>query len=116
MARRLTNPNDELGGMMFLATPQIVSHRIDRWSPMFPPAARLNTSNDAHDGDAYHFPGLVFREADREVQTADDHTKDFEGPQTYVTSPSGRSQADESIEQRRLERPARSCASVCRGG
>jgi hypothetical protein len=64
---RLTNPNDELGGMMFLATPQTVSHRIDRWSPMFPPAARFNTSHEAHDGDAYHFPGLVFREADREV-------------------------------------------------
>jgi hypothetical protein len=64
---RLTNPNDELGGMMFLPTPQTVSHRIDRWSPMFPPAARFNTSHEAHDGDAYHFPGLVFREADREV-------------------------------------------------
>ena len=56
---------------MFLATPQIVSHRIDRWSPMFPPAARVGFSADAHDGDAYHFPGLVFREADREVSLAD---------------------------------------------
>ena len=63
---RLTNPNDELGGTMFLATPQIVSHRIDRWSPMFPPAARVKTSESDHDGNAYHFPGLVFREADRE--------------------------------------------------
>ena len=36
---RLTNPNDELGGMLFLATPQLVSHRIDRWSPLFPPKA-----------------------------------------------------------------------------
>ena len=42
----------------------------------FPPAARLNTSNDAHDGDAYHFPGLVFREADREVAVADGHEED----------------------------------------
>ena len=70
---RLTNPNDELGGMMFLATPQIVSHRIDQWSPMFPPAARvMPTDSDEHDGNAYHFPGLVFREADREVATSDD--------------------------------------------
>ena len=35
---RITNPNDELGGMLFLATPQQVSHRIDRWSPLFPPS------------------------------------------------------------------------------
>ena len=61
---RLTNPNDELGGMLFLATPQIISHRIDQWSPAFPPAARKPQGND--DG-AYHFPGLVFREEDREV-------------------------------------------------
>ena len=85
---RLTNPNDELGGMLFMATPQVVSHRIDRWSPMFPPAARLRTSDDAHDGDAYHFPGLVFREADREVATDDNKCGDFDGPQTYMTSPS----------------------------
>lgn len=35
---RITNPNDELGGMLFLATPQQISHRIDRWSPLFPPS------------------------------------------------------------------------------
>ena len=70
---RLTNPNDELGGVMFLATPQIVSHRIDPWSPMCPPAARKRAdSATAHDGDAYHFPGLVMREADREVAIADE--------------------------------------------
>jgi hypothetical protein len=72
---RLTNPNDELGGMMFLATPQVVSHRIDPWSPMCPPIARSNkkeNSASANDGDAYHFPGLVFREADREVAISDE--------------------------------------------
>ena len=36
---RLTNPNDELGGTLFLPTPQLVSHQIDRWSPLFPPDA-----------------------------------------------------------------------------
>ena len=36
---RLTSPNDELGGTLFLATPQLVSHRIDRWSPLYPPSA-----------------------------------------------------------------------------
>ena len=69
---RLTNPNDELGGMLFLATPQVVSHRIDRWSPLFPAAARTDDPKD-HDGNAYHFPGLVFREADRDVQQSDHH-------------------------------------------
>ena len=71
---RLTNPNDELGGMLFLATPQTVSHRIDAWSPMLPPSVRAASSEDpnAHDGAAYHFPGLVFREADREVSIADE--------------------------------------------
>ena len=69
---RLTNPNDELGGMLFLATPQIVSHRIDLWSPMFPPAARDALGTEGHDGEAYHFPGLVFREADREVAIGDE--------------------------------------------
>lgn len=69
---RLTNPNDELGGMLFMATPQVVSHRIDLWSPMFPPSARKTRTEDLHDGSAYHFPGLVFREADREVAVADE--------------------------------------------
>eukprot|EP00946_MAST-07B_sp_MAST-7B-sp1_P003694 g3694.t1 len=29
---RLQHPDDELGGMLLLAVPQIVSHRIDHWS------------------------------------------------------------------------------------
>ena len=72
---RLTNPNDELGGMLFLATPQVVSHRIDPWSPAFPPSLRkalAEGSDGTHDGASYHFPGLVFREADREVALADE--------------------------------------------
>ena len=97
-----TNPNDELGGMLFMATPQVVSHRIDRWSPMFPPAARLRTSDDAHDGDAYHFPGLVFREADREVATDDNKCGDFDGPQTYMTSPSN----SQSIREASIRAPS----------
>ena len=40
---RLTNPNDELGGMLFLATPQTVSHRIDAWSLRSSRAARWRT-------------------------------------------------------------------------
>ena len=51
---------------------QVVSHRIDLWSPMFPPAARMTKTDSLHDGSAYHFPGLVFREADREVAISDE--------------------------------------------
>ena len=82
---RLTNPNDELGGMIFLATPQVVSHRIDRWSPLFPPAARLQDNDNDHDGKAYHFPGLVFREADREVAIADE-SHDTRGRRSHPQS------------------------------
>ena len=58
---------------------------------MFPPAARVLSSENAHDGDAYHFPGLVFREADREVATADEHhDSPFAGPQTYAMCDSSR--------------------------
>ncbi|CAD7972975.1 unnamed protein product [Amoebophrya sp. A25] len=32
---RLQSPDDELGGMLFLATPFLVVHRIDQWSPLF---------------------------------------------------------------------------------
>ena len=41
---------------------------------MFPPSARRQNTDDVqlHDGDAYHFPGLVFREADREVAISDE--------------------------------------------
>ena len=84
---RLTNPNDELGGMLFLATPQVVSHRIDPWSPLFPPAAHRADRSHDHDGKAYHFPGLVFREADREVALNDTAAGIPSSPKVAPTSP-----------------------------
>eukprot|EP00397_Hematodinium_sp_SG-2012_P012326 GEMP01012494.1.p1 GENE.GEMP01012494.1~~GEMP01012494.1.p1 ORF type:complete len:663 (+),score=99.94 GEMP01012494.1:79-2067(+) len=33
---RLNQPDDELGGMLLLTTPQFVVHRIDPWSPLSP--------------------------------------------------------------------------------
>ena len=90
---RLTNPNDELGGVLFLATPQVVSHRIDLWSPMYPPAARKTTTDDLHDGSAYHFPGLVFREADREVAISDEQGGDYEAS---LAREAGRSALEEA--------------------
>ena len=34
---RLSHPNDELGGMLLLMTPQVVVHEIDAYSPLMPP-------------------------------------------------------------------------------
>mmetsp|Transcript_87382 Transcript_87382/g.242373 ORF Transcript_87382/g.242373 Transcript_87382/m.242373 type:complete len:444 (-) Transcript_87382:198-1529(-) len=39
-AMRLQHPDDELGGMLLLALPQLVVHRIDPWSPLCPPQLR----------------------------------------------------------------------------
>ncbi|KAL3926984.1 MAG: hypothetical protein SGPRY_003038 [Prymnesium sp.] len=55
---RITNPNDELGGMLFLPTPQIVTHQIDRWSPLFPPCAYCQQTGPQRP----LFPGKVGRD------------------------------------------------------
>ena len=34
---RLSHPNDELGGMLLLMTPQVIVHEIDAYSPLMPP-------------------------------------------------------------------------------
>ena len=36
-AMRLNHPNDEMGGMLLLMTPQVVVHEIDAGSPLMPP-------------------------------------------------------------------------------
>ncbi|KAK7241378.1 inward rectifier potassium channel [Aureococcus anophagefferens] len=36
-AMRLSHPNDENGGMLMMALPTLVTHRIDPWSPLCPP-------------------------------------------------------------------------------
>lgn len=68
---RIVNPNDDLGGVLFLATPQLVSHRIDRWSPLFPPVAFEPHTPAPPSAQAQQlvverpvFPGLVLREED----------------------------------------------------
>ncbi|KAL1527977.1 hypothetical protein AB1Y20_009348 [Prymnesium parvum] len=61
---RITNPNDELGGMLFLPTPQVVTHQIDRWSPLFPPSAYGPPSGPRPP----LFPGLVGRDSDSPQQ------------------------------------------------
>ena len=39
--RRLQQPDDELGGMLFMALPSVVVHSIDAWSPLRPPLDRF---------------------------------------------------------------------------
>ena len=62
--------------MLFLATPQLVSHRIDRWSPLFPPACfrarplepTLPLSRVPPAPLRPTFPGLVMREDDVDAE------------------------------------------------
>eukprot|EP00965_Chrysotila_dentata_P151676 5012829-Pleurochrysis_carterae.AAC.1 len=79
------------GAMLFLATPQLVSHRIDRWSPFYPPEAfegrnaRLTTPRPRDEELNFNqgqriglwaerpvFPGLVQREEDLDAEDAID--------------------------------------------
>ena len=57
---RLQHPDDELGGMLLLAVPQVVSHRIDHWSPLCPPGM-------SYGGHEHRFPGLIRRGVDGEL-------------------------------------------------
>ncbi|GBG24824.1 Inward rectifier potassium channel 2 [Hondaea fermentalgiana] len=74
---RLQNPNDELGGVLFLSVPCTVVHCIDQWSPLMPPSlSRLTWENDNDDfvhnsSNRYIFPGLILREADTETGDRD---------------------------------------------
>jgi len=69
---RLQNPNDELGGVLFLSVPCTVVHCIDQWSPLMPDSAVRETWENANDdfvhnaSNRYVFPGIVLREADAE--------------------------------------------------
>jgi len=47
---RLQHPDDELGGMLLLALPQLVVHRIDAWSPLCPPEYRTCPGNNPATG------------------------------------------------------------------
>ena len=57
---RLEHPDDELGGLILLAAPQIIAHRIDHWSPLCPPSMASSQSNGPHT-----FPSLIRRGVDQ---------------------------------------------------
>jgi hypothetical protein len=60
---RLTQPDDELGGMVFLLLPSEVYHPIDAWSPILPPSCLPTASS--HKGNSHktlkHDPMYAYR-------------------------------------------------------
>jgi len=74
---RLQNPNDELGGVLFLSVPCTVVHCIDQWSPLMPTQearkswANYNDNFVHNASNRYVFPSLILREADSECGNRD---------------------------------------------
>ncbi|DAZ97592.1 TPA: hypothetical protein N0F65_002211 [Lagenidium giganteum] len=64
---RIQHPNDELNGMLLLALPSVVVHRIDEWSPLMRPRPREATCPLHHNpATHYLFPEPMGRRADME--------------------------------------------------
>lgn len=47
-AVRLQHPDDALGGFLLMALPNVVVHRLDKYSPLVPPANWTDASGQAH--------------------------------------------------------------------
>ena len=55
---RLQHPDDDLGGMILMALPSVVVHRIDAWSPLLPHSLTPPPCVGLHDASRdYKFPG-----------------------------------------------------------
>ncbi|KAH8063162.1 hypothetical protein JL722_2324 [Aureococcus anophagefferens] len=71
-AMRLSHPNDENGGMLMMALPTLVTHRIDPWSPLCPPKKQNAKDgmecplypDDHNPMTAMAFPDIVLRQDD----------------------------------------------------
>ena len=60
---RLNQPSDELGGMLLLMLPSNVVHRIDPWSPLFPPSCQPKTlAGDRSSMSSYAYPEILLRQ------------------------------------------------------
>lgn len=59
---RLVQPNDELGGMLFLSSPAVVTHHIDIYSTLHPP--RVTPINAS---------GIILRQADSAVGSREEY-------------------------------------------
>ncbi|CCI45652.1 unnamed protein product [Albugo candida] len=62
---RVQHPDDDIGGMLLLALPSVVVHRIDAWSPLFPQKSCKHNPSHHHDAsNSYLFPEPLCRQAD----------------------------------------------------
>ncbi|KAI9911441.1 hypothetical protein PsorP6_009765 [Peronosclerospora sorghi] len=62
---RIQQPDDDCGAMLLMIVPQIIVHRIDQWSPLFPPACRPR--DGAHDPKTWAaYPNPTQRQVDME--------------------------------------------------
>ncbi|KAF0687393.1 Aste57867_20862 [Aphanomyces stellatus] len=67
---RLQQPDDDLGPYLLMAMPQLIVHRIDQWSPLFPPAC-LATSSSDDASTAAAFPNPLQRAVDHDTGNRD---------------------------------------------
>ncbi|GMF65517.1 unnamed protein product [Phytophthora lilii] len=61
---RIQHPDDDLGGMLLLALPSVVVHRMDAWSPLLRPKSAETCGLHHNPARGYLFPEPLCREAD----------------------------------------------------
>ncbi|KAF4321916.1 hypothetical protein JM18_003699 [Phytophthora kernoviae] len=61
---RIQHPDDDLGGMLLLALPSVVVHRMDAWSPLLRPKCAETCGLHHNPARGYLFPEPLCREAD----------------------------------------------------
>eukprot|EP01062_Namystynia_karyoxenos_P036235 TRINITY_DN2639_c0_g1_i1.p1 TRINITY_DN2639_c0_g1~~TRINITY_DN2639_c0_g1_i1.p1 ORF type:complete len:459 (+),score=132.29 TRINITY_DN2639_c0_g1_i1:52-1377(+) len=77
---RLQYPDDDLGGMVLLALPQLVVHRIDAWSSLAPARVRHSTGSPVTVRSTHRFPDPPQRVVDAENGNRDGQApKSFDG-------------------------------------
>ena len=62
---RLQQPDDDMGSFLLMALPQVIVHRIDQWSPLFPPSC-LPTHDVYDPSSSCAFPDPTLRAIDVE--------------------------------------------------
>jgi hypothetical protein len=60
---RINQPDDQLGGMLLLMLPTLVTHQVDPWSPLMPPGCMATNSKSMN---SYAFPDVFQRANDAE--------------------------------------------------
>lgn len=63
---RIQHPDDDLGGMLLLALPSVVVHRMDAWSPLMRPKSATSCPLHHNPATSYLFPEPICRQADAE--------------------------------------------------